>query len=429
MLRKRIGLYCFTNDLRLSDNPLLVRASKEVDSLICVYCIPQLTRFLKRYSSQSQWSSARTRFLNQSLLSLAHSLDEIGQRLFVFDSSMETTLSTLISEHEVSDLYCNQFAGSDEHHVIEQLSQNFTDLVIHQSSGSHLFIEEQLPFKLNDLPKTFTRFRKLVEGLGLRELAELQILPPPISNISRGIEISEEETHNTVEFFGGEVCGRDHCMRYFSSKRASEYKLTRNGLDGPNYSTKFSPWLAHGCLSPRQVMERLHEYEQKNGANESTYWIFFELLWREFFYWYARKWGKKLFFYSGIKASSKPTVTPAPTLFSNWISGKTDFPIVNACMNQLRLTGFMSNRGRQLVASCLIHELGLDWRCGAAYFETQLIDYDVGSNWGNWQYLAGVGADSQPMRKFNLCKQTEIYDPQGEFIAKWTRHGLNKVGS
>jgi deoxyribodipyrimidine photo-lyase len=89
-------------------------------------------------------------------------------------------------------------------------------------------------------------------------------------------------------------------------------------------------------------------------------------------------------------------------------------------MRQLNATGYMSNRGRQIAASALIHELGLDWRCGAAYFEQQLIDYDPASNWGNWQYIAGVGADPRGGRQFNLEKQTKMYDPDGAFINRWT---------
>lgn len=79
----------------------------------------------------------------------------------------------------------------------------------------------------------------------------------------------------------------------------------------------------------------------------------------------------------------------------------------------------MSNRGRQIGASYFIHELGLDWHYGASYFEQHLIDYDVGSNWGNWQYLAGVGADFKECRQFNLHKQTQQHDPNGDFIKKW----------
>ena len=88
-------------------------------------------------------------------------------------------------------------------------------------------------------------------------------------------------------------------------------------------------------------------------------------------------------------------------------------------MNELATTGYMSNRGRQIAASCLIHELSVDWRFGAAYFEQQLIDYDVGSNWGNWQYIAGVGTDTRDVRRFNIEKQTQTYDPDGTYRRRW----------
>ena len=192
------------------------------------------------------------------------------------DEPIIGTLSDLVTKHEVSDLYCSQFAGFDEQSVIEQLGRNFTDLIIHQNSSNHLYSEDQLPFELNGFPNTFTKFRKLVEGISLRELMEIPRLPPPIKNVGRGVQIPVEKQTQSVEFLGGRGFGMDHCLRYFSTKRASEYKLTRNGLDGPSYSTKFSPWLAHGCISPRQVLEVLRDYEQKNGANESTYWIFFD---------------------------------------------------------------------------------------------------------------------------------------------------------
>ena len=89
-------------------------------------------------------------------------------------------------------------------------------------------------------------------------------------------------------------------------------------------------------------------------------------------------------------------------------------------MCQLKTTGWMSNRGRQIVASYFINELGLDWRFGAAWFEEQLIDYDPASNWGNWQYLAGVGTDPRGRRQFNIAKQQREYDPTGEFIQRYT---------
>jgi len=88
-------------------------------------------------------------------------------------------------------------------------------------------------------------------------------------------------------------------------------------------------------------------------------------------------------------------------------------------MNFAKLVIYPIDRGRQIVASCFVNELAMDWRYGAAYFEQILIDYDVASNWGNWQYLAGVGADTRDKRHFNLEKQTQQFDPQNHYIKRW----------
>jgi deoxyribodipyrimidine photo-lyase len=220
------------------------------------------------------------------------------------------------------------------------------------------------------------------------------------------------------DFVGGEAEGNLHVEGYFNSQHPSTYKQTRNGLDGMDYSTKFSPWLSLGCISVRRIVQRLKQYESEIIANDSTYWIYFELLWREYFQWYGEQYGEKMTAFSGIKDHA-PITSFYPERFQKWCQGTTPYPIVNACMKQLKATGYMSNRGRQLVASCFVHELSLDWRYGAAYMEQQLIDFDLGSNWGNWQYLAGVGADPRGHRQFDLEKQTHIYDPKQQFIHRW----------
>jgi deoxyribodipyrimidine photo-lyase len=88
-------------------------------------------------------------------------------------------------------------------------------------------------------------------------------------------------------------------------------------------------------------------------------------------------------------------------------------------MHQLVESGWMSNRGRQIAASCLVNEMNVDWRFGAAFFEQHLLDYDAASNYGNWQYIAGVGADPRGGRHFDLVKQTCQFDPEGEFTQRW----------
>ena len=179
-----------------------------------------------------------------------------------------------------------------------------------------------------------------------------------------------------------------------------------------------SPWLAVGALSPREVVRQVTLFEEQVEKNESTYWIYFELLWREFFHWLQAKYGEKWFKFGGIQ-QKVPDTKHNPKVFVDWCNGNTGYPIIDACMKQLKATGYMSNRGRQLVASCFVHELQQDWRYGAAWFENQLLDFDVGSNWGNWLYLAGVGSDPRGHRQFNLDKQTTTYDRDGAFRNKW----------
>ena len=189
-------------------------------------------------------------------------------------------------------------------------------------------------------------------------------------------------------------------------------------MDGWDNSTKFSPWLSNGCLSVRQIYSDLKAYQAKNGRNESSDWIFFELLWREFFQWNAYIHSAQLFRFRGVK-STPPLTSFYAERFQKWCKGNTPFPLVNASMNQLSRTGYISNRARQIVASCLVNELDLDWRYGAAYFEQQLLDYDVAVNWGNWQYLAGVGADPRGQRHFNLEKQAQLFDSAGDYVKQW----------
>ena len=132
----------------------------------------------------------------------------------------------------------------------------------------------------------------------------------------------------------------------------------------------------------------------------------------------------KFFSKDGIYGDNKEWSTDTEIL-SNWINGKTNEPFVNANMIELLETGFMSNRGRQNVANYLTKELKIDWRIGAEYFESMLMDYDVHSNYGNWMYVSGVGNDPRD-RKFDVKWQAERYDPQGKFQKLWLYKTLSK---
>ena len=221
-----------------------------------------------------------------------------------------------------------------------------------------------------------------------------------------------------VPTHGGAESASGHWKAYLDARALSHYKQTRNAFQGPMQSSHLSVWLAHGCISPRQIWWDTLQYEQDVEANESTYWLRFELLWREYFRWYSRASDWTLFRRTG-PSDQVFGFDQNARRFERWKTGHTDCDIVDAAMRELNETGWMSNRARQLVASHLIYESNLDWRLGAAYFESQLVDYDVASNWGNWAYIAGVGPDPRGGRIFHLNDQADRYDPDGSYRRRW----------
>lgn len=414
------GLFLFQNDLRLHDNPALALATQEADHLICVYCLP--VDHLNRYPYHiGKPGTYRHQFLLQSLHNLAEQLSECGQSLHVMLDHPLNVLPELIGQYNVSMIYTSEHAGVYEQRNWYTLKGRYPYITFRNIATHTLFDKTDLPFEITEtLPDTFSQFRKQVEHLEIRPpLTSIAKMPTPPGRL-KAFDITSAMINPKLlgHFDGGETAALRHLENYFSSRAASRYKLTRNELDGWENSTKFSPWLALGCLSANKLIQRLQNYEHNVECNESTQWIKFELLWREYFQWYAHHHGPKLFTFGGIK-STPPHTAFYPERFRRWTEGNTPYPLVNALMNQLRRTGYMSNRGRQIAASCMVNELSLDWRYGAAFFEEHLIDYDTASNWGNWQYIAGVGADPQHGRHFNLNKQTELYDPNGEFIRRW----------
>ena len=418
----RTGLFWFTNDLRLHDNPALQRAVASVDSLVCVYVLESRSVSPSSYSAPTM-GQPRYQFLRQSLLELQRDLQKLGQKLLVVQGSAASILPSLVRAVEATDVFRSRHAGLYENRDWDYTRTKCADCAFHTVDSHTLFDFDALPCDLAELPTTFTQFRKQIESVTpSAPIMPLSYLPPP-ARFRSAIQLPTLRLLGSVDvvasqFQGGEAAALAQLESYFSADLPANYKQVRNALAGWDNSTKFSPWLANGNLSVRELVSRLRRFEQEVTHNDSTYWIYFELLWREFFQWHAHQHGARLFSAQGVKRIS-PVTSFYPERYQKWIAGNTPYPLVNACMRELSATGYLSNRGRQIVASCFVNELGIDWRYGAAYFEQVLLDYDVASNWGNWQYLAGVGADVQPKRHFNLEKQAATFDPDGVYIARW----------
>jgi len=283
---------------------------------------------------------------------------------------------------------------------------------------------------VESIDDVFSSFRKKLEkNIKVRECSRVPKKLPKSNLLKIKFELptlnslgySDIKVHpnSAFPFLGGTNEGLKRIDYYFwKSKKLSFYKKTRNGLLKTDYSSKLSSWLSNGSLSAKQIYWEVKSYEKKVLKNSSTYWLIFELLWRDYFKFVSMKYGNKIFHINGI-SSVKREWNYDTKKINAWINGKTKEPFIDSNMIELQKTGWMSNRGRQNVASYLTKDLKIDWRIGAAYFESMLIDYDVHSNYGNWMYNAGVGNDPLPDRKFNPKIQSERYDPNKNFQKLW----------
>lgn len=417
------ALVWFRKDLRISDNECLLKAADNSFSVVPVYF---------NYSGPNEpdkikpgkRSSFREHFLHESLSELHDTIRRSGGKgLLVKDGQPEDEILKLCRKYSIRKVFFasepGPFEQEQEKAVINALALESVPFeIVHHNS---LFEPNSLPFTIGNLPDIFTEFRKRVEGF----------LPYEVEKESKSTlyfaEYEEPDYQHFLPegirscFSGGETQAWKRLDYYlFSSHLISTYKETRNGLLGEDYSSRFSPWLSLGCVNPRRILFEIKRYERAFSANDSTYWLVFELLWREYFRWIMFKYQSKLFRSSGIK-SKAPEIKYNPDVLEEWKNGKTGQPFIDAAMRELNRTGFMSNRARQNAASYLVHDLKQSWLEGAGYFEQMLVDYDVSSNYGNWAYIAGVGNDPRPNRYFNVSRQAEIYDPKNAYVNYWLK--------
>ena len=420
------GLMWFTNDLRLQDNEALCAAIRECSTLLCVYCVNPSELKSNAFDCQ-RLGPHRQGFIRQSLESLKASLQALGQSLLIVEGSPSRRIAALCQQFGIDRVYTADPLGSDERRQLDSLTKIIGKERVSTHNQYSMFGSEQhaQTFVDGKFPASFSKFRKLMGSQTLSPpTPEPADLPPPLlghwlaPDPLNAFLQHPAKTRAHPRFTGGESEAWHQIEQYFASRAASDYKNTRNQLEGEYFSSQWSPWLASGCVSARSLAARLRQYEREHGSNDSTKRLYTELLWRDFFHAYSRFYGSRLFHFGGI-ADRKPLTTFYPQRFMQWRTGTTPWPLVNAAMHELCETGYTSNRSRQILASCLVNEYQCDWRAGAWWFQHQLIDHDVASNWGNWQYIAGVGADTRGGRHFDLEKQTRLYDPDQTFIQRW----------
>ena len=460
----------FRNDLRVSDHPALSLAASAAgggagaavagaDRLIPVFIFPP-----RLFSSTSfgfpKLGPHRARFLLETLEDLKRALQARGSDLLILQGRADRIIPALAEYYGAAEIRYPDEAGTEEATEVAELESALQGrsacagqhpeehgrpapprLIPHYSQT--LYHPEDLPFAVDDMPLVYTDFRKAVEKHSelrptfttpeqlpplpatpleiegrLRDLAEVSPELPGVKELS-GSPAPEPDPRAAIRFTGGESAGRERLNAYFWERDLlRRYKYTRNGLLGADYSSKFSPWLANGSLSPRIVVEEVRRYEAQRVKNSSSYWLVFELIWRDYFAYLLRTFGPAMFRFEGPMNRHYPWRNDDER-FTAWKEGRTGQDFIDANMREIAATGYMSNRGRQNVASYLARDMQVNWLMGAEYFESQLIDYDPGSNYGNWTYTVGVGTDPRRDRYFNPQTQAQKYDVDARYRRHW----------
>ncbi|KAI3909142.1 hypothetical protein MKW98_012879 [Papaver atlanticum] len=445
-----VSIVWFRNDLRVLDNEALYRAWVSSQSVLPVYCVDPRNFGTTHYFGFPKTGALRAQFLIECLADLKKNLMKRGLNLVIRHGKPEDILPSIAKAVGAHTIYAQKETCSEEL-LVERLikkglqevslqsegststSRNPTNVKLELIWGSTMYHIDDLPFNTSNLPDIYTQFRKSIESkCAIRGCFKLppSIGPLPSNDLGKigglgdvplldQLGVIHVEAKKGMYFVGGESAALGRVYEYFWKKDLLKvYKHTRNGMLGPDYSTKFSPWLAFGNVSPRFLYEEVKRYEKDRLANDSTYWVLFELIWRDYFRFISIKYGNSIFHLGGPR-EVQARWSQDLNLFESWRDGRTGYPLIDANMKELSTTGLMSNRGRQIVCSFLVRDMGIDWRMGAEWFETCLLDYDPCSNYGNWTYGAGVGNDPREDRYFSIPKQAQNYDPEGEYVAYW----------
>lgn len=427
------NLVWFGNNLRVQDNTSLFEACRKSGKTIGVYFIDPRMFEVNKYGFKKT-EKFRTKFLLETLRDLKNNLKNHNISLLVYFDKPETVFHKLISDYQISSVFMQKEWTPDELEISDAIKaiSELSSLQWIETYDQFLFHPIDIPYpNFDKIPEVFTEFRKKCEKeskirpcVAINSKKEDNLVAndttiPSLTDL--GFEEFTTHKNTAFPFKGGETNALNRIENYFfETENLSVYKKTRNGLIGESYSSKLSAWLANGSISARTIYWEIKQYEAEVCKNEDTYWLVFELIWRDYFKYVSLKHGEKIFKLDGILQKQYEWKN-SDKAFKEWAFGNTREPFVNANMIELLETGFMSNRGRQNVASYWAKEWLQDWRRGAAYFESMLIDYDVHSNYGNWMYNSGVGNDPRD-RSFNIKRQAEMYDSNGKYQNLWNNN-------
>ena len=398
----KISIFWFRRDLRLHDNVALFNALKSGEKVLPIFIFD--TSILDKLPK----NDARVSFIIKELRSMNEHLKSFDASIDILHGKPIEVFETLIKKYQIASVFTNQ---DYEPYAIRR-DQEILELLKSENISFNSF-KDQVIFEKNEITKkdgnpyvVYTPYsKKWIEAY-----EQINHIHYSSEDLLSQLYTQSKAKELKLEELGFEETNTPIKNYIFNSRIINEYEETRNfpALDN---TSKLGPHLRFGTVSVRQMVSRAEEQENKTFLKE--------LIWREFFMqilWH---------FPHTHKDSFKPKYDRIVWRnneddFKKWCNGTTGYPMVDAGMRQLNNTGFMHNRVRMLVGSFLCKHLLIDWRWGEAYFAEKLHDYEMSSNVGNWQWVAGTGVDASPyFRIFNPTSQIKKFDKDFSYIRKW----------
>ena len=392
-------LFWFRRDLRLEDNTALHHALSQNSDVQPIFI------FDKNIIEELEEDDPRINFIYQQLKKINLKLKSYRSSLKIYYGNPVKVFREICHKVKIDSVYINHdyepYSRERDNNIKEVLKdfgiplETFKDQVIFEKSevikndGKPYTVFT--PYKNKWLTHFNTTNTVVHKESNFTNLSKSDYLFPNLDDL--GFSTSSITVPN------------------FDLTKVMDYDKTRN-TPSIDSTSKIGPHLRFGTVSIREIVSKTKDLNQ-------TYLS--ELIWREFFMqilWHFPKVLHQNFKakYNGIEWRNNPDE------FEKWCNGKTGYPIVDAGMRELNETGFMHNRVRMIVASFLCKHLLIDWRWGEAYFAKKLLDFELSSNNGNWQWSAGTGCDSAPyFRVFNPYEQTKKFDSSHEYIKKWVK--------
>jgi deoxyribodipyrimidine photo-lyase len=410
------NLFWFRRDLRVQDNAGLYHALK-MGKTYCVFIFD--TDILDSLKADDK----RLPFLYEAIENLKLSLQNLGSDLIIQYGQAQNIIPQLAHELNVECVYSNEdyepLAIARDDYVKGALSH----IEFKQFKDSVIFSKKEILTDSKQIYSVFTHYKnkwlKTIEPFYYKsyptEKYFSNLIKPQNAELIEHISLHDMgfEAAKNVKLQASEEKAKK-IFKQFCQKKIKDYTDNRNypSIDGTSF---LSVYLRFGLISIREMVAHLYQLGIKSGIDT---WLS-ELIWREFYM-------QILFNYPAVIHKAFKSEYDSlqwsqdKTLFKLWCEGKTGYPIVDAAMAQINQTGFMHNRLRMVVASFLTKDLQLDYKLGEAYFAEKLIDYELSSNNGGWQWSASTGCDAQPyFRIFNPTSQSKSYDKDALFIKKW----------